>query len=76
VVRQRTGQDQEGGKDGQVAADDVRLAFEQADHAGRQLPADPRQRHVDDRAVEKDHARSDDRRDEGPALAGGHVHSG
>ena len=69
VVGQGAGQDEQGGEDRQVAADDVRLALEDADHGGRQVLADPRQGDVDDGPVEEDRAGPDDRRDEGPALA-------
>ena len=40
VVGQRAGQDEQGGEDGQVAADDVGLALEDADERGGQLASD------------------------------------
>ena len=72
AIRQGAGQDQQGGEDRQVAADDVGLALEDADQGGRQFAADPRQGDVDDRAVEEHRAGPDDRRDEGPSLARRH----
>ena len=72
VVGQGSGQDQERCECREVPADDIRLALEDADDGRRQLLSDLLERDVDDRAVEEDGTRPDDRRDEGPALAGGH----
>ena len=72
AVGERAGQDEQGGEDGEVPALDVVLALEDRDDRGRELLADRLERDVDDRAVEEDGAGSDDRGDEGPALAGGH----
>ena len=75
MVGQRAGEDQQRREHGQIAADDVGLALEDADERGRQFPTDTRQRGVDDRAVEEDGTRPDDRRDEGPTLARCHRRS-
>ena len=72
VIGQGSGQDEERGECREVPADDIRLALEDADDGRRQLLSDLLERDVHDRAVEEDSTRSDDRRDEGPALAGGH----
>ena len=73
AIGQGPGQDQQGREDRQVAADDVGLALEDAEHRGRQLAADPRQGDVDDGAVEEHGTGPDDRRDQGPALARRHA---
>ena len=72
VVGQRAGEDEQGGQHREVAADDVGLALEHADERAGQLLPDVLERRVDDRAVEEDGTRSDDRRDERPALPCGH----
>ena len=73
MVGQRARQDEQRGEHRQVAADDVRLALEDAEDRGRQVAADPGQGHVHDRSVEEDDARPDDGRDERPALYEGHA---
>ncbi len=75
AVGQGAGQDQQCGEDREVAAHDVGLALEDPEHRRGQLPPDPRQRHVHDRAVQEDRPRPDDRREEGPALACRHARS-
>ncbi len=75
VVGQGTRQDEQRGEDREVAADDVGLTLEDADERPRQLLADVLERGVDDRPVEEDRTRPDDRADEGPALSGGHAGS-
>ena len=72
VVGEGAGEQEQRGEDREVAADDVGLALERRDEAGRQLAPDVRQRQVHDRAVEEDHGRAEDRREHGPALGRGH----
>jgi hypothetical protein len=74
-VRDRAGQDDEGGEDREVAAVDVGLALEDPEKGGRQLLPDPLEGDVDDRAVEEHDRRAEDGRDHRPALASGHPRS-
>ena len=73
VIGQRPRDDQQGGEDREIAADDVGLALEDAEERRRQLAPDAGQREVDDGAVEEHGSGPDDGRNERPALARRHA---
>ena len=68
VVVGRSGQDQQRGQRQEVAVVDVGLALEDAQEQGRKVLPDPRERDGDDRRVDEDESRAEDRGHEDPAL--------
>ena len=69
VVREGTGQDQQGGQREEVPAIDVVLGFQRAEQARMQVLADARKRDADHGGVEEHDPGPQDHRDHGPALA-------